>query len=406
MKPHSVSIKVLFSILLVIGNIHQTYAEDSNAIPTMKILWQKEVTSDANLDCSLGPVALDKTKQKLLIAGTSFRPKEFSEGKFWLMEVDTNSGDVAGKTIIREVAERKTAIMSASSLIKGLVVSEHNDISLVGKFDGPSQSIIKINRQGNVNNPVELINENKRGKEDILILNKISIPGDNFLLVGRDEDGNGVAIKIGPDGIKLWEKAYKVGQGRADLFSDGLSVGNDGDFIIVGCSANVSSKPRALEKSNDFILRCDSQGNILKREFFSAGSAWPNKLPQVCQLNGGDLLVSYDIDTSFAASDIGIRAYNSDLKFIWEKNVLKSEGIVLFKITPVKESGFVLAANVVSGDLKVYQYDGKGNQIAGITLDKKSCPIAFGPGLVCAENNVFVVAQGIPEGEKAESSAR
>jgi hypothetical protein len=144
----------------------------------------------------------------------------------------------------------------------------------------------------------------------------------------------------------------------------------------------------------------------LKKEFFPAGSAWHNKLPQMCRLNGGDLLVAYDKDTGFAASDINIRAYTSDLNFLWEKKVLKSEGIVLSKITPLKKNGFVLAANVVSGDLKVYQYDEKGSQIANITIDKKVCRIAFNPGLTCAENNAFIVAQSIPEGEKSREPSK
>ncbi|MFA5251510.1 MAG: hypothetical protein WC454_02860 [Phycisphaerae bacterium] len=406
MKPCNLSTKALFLIPAIFGYIGQSCAEDSNTIPTMKVLWQKEVTADANLDCSLGQIALDKTNERLLIAGTSFRPKVYSEGKLWLMEVDTNSGDIAKKTTVRKVAESKATIMLASSLIKGLVVSEHNDISLIGKFDSSTQSIMKVNRQGNVNNPIEFIEKNNREKESILVLNRITLPGDNFLLIGRDEDGNGVAMKIGPDGIKLWEKTYKVGQGQTDLFSDGSSIGNDGDFIIVGCSANVSSKPRALGQSDDFILQCDSQGNILKREFFSAGSGWPNKLPQICQINGGNLLIVYDKDTRFAASDIIMRAYSSDLRLLWEKEVLKSESIVLFKITPVKENGFVLVAKVVSGDLKVHQYDGKGNQIAGIAIDSKDYLIVSSPSIAWVNNNVFVVAQGVPEGEKGSEVSK
>jgi len=143
----------------------------------------------------------------------------------------------------------------------------------------------------------------------------------------------------------------------------------------------------------------------LKKEFFPAGSAWHNKLPQMCQLNSGELIVAYDKDTGFAASDINIRAYSPDLDLLWDKEVLKSEGIVLSKIAPLKKNGFVLAANAVSGDLKVYRYDGKGNQIAGVAISKKVCRIAFSPGLICAENNAFIIAQSIPEvGKNREPS--
>jgi hypothetical protein len=168
----------------------------------------------------------------------------------------------------------------------------------------------------------------------------------------------------------------------------------------------VSSKPFAVGQSDDFILQCDTQGNILKQEFFSAGSGWPNKLPQICRINEGNLLIVYDKDARFAASDIVMRAYSSDLRLLWEKDVLKSESIVLFKITPVKENGFVLAAKVVPGDLKVCQYDGKGNQIAGIAIDKKDYLIVSSPNLAGADNTVFVVAQGVPEGEKGREVSK
>jgi hypothetical protein len=407
MKPCSVSIKALFLIPAIFGCISQTCAEDGNTIPTMKILWQKEVTADANLDCSIGRVAFDKTNKKLLIAGTSFRPKVYSEGKLWLLKVGTNGENIDRTLFLKDFNENSAAAATPEQwLISGLTISENNDVSLIGKFDDTSLSIMKMNQQGNVNKSVEIAGKNNSLKEGTIILNRIILPNDHFVLIGKNEDDNGVVIKISPEGTNLWEKTYKIGQGRVTLFSDGLSVGNDGDFIIVGCSANVSSKPRAFGQSDDFILQCDSQGNILKQEFFSAGSGWPHKLPQTCRINGGNLLIVYDKDARFAASDIVMRAYSSDLKLLWEKEVLKSESIVLFKLTPVNQNGFVLAANIASGDLMVYQYDEKGNQIAGIAIDKKVYPIILNPSLTWAENNVFVVAKGFPQGEKGRELSK
>ena len=54
MKLCSMSIKVLFFIPAIFGYISQTCAEDSNTMPTMKVLWQKEVAADTNLNSYSG----------------------------------------------------------------------------------------------------------------------------------------------------------------------------------------------------------------------------------------------------------------------------------------------------------------------------------------------------------------
>ena len=305
MKLCNVLIKVLFFTVVIFVYISQVYAENSNVNSTMKILWQKDVAADVNLDCSLGPVVFDKTTKKLLIAGTSFRPKVYSEGKFWLMEVDTNSGDITRKTTIKEVNESKATLMLASSLLKSLTVSENNDISLVGKFDGSAHSIMKINRSGNTNKFIELTGKNNDEKDFSLIHGGINLSKNNLLLMGGGRDG-GLAIKVDSEGARLWKRKYKIGQGQVDLFNDGLLVEGNEEFVIVGCSANVKGKfPDVI--GDNFIIRCNAQGDVIAKDIFT-GNPWPGEQPQVCQISSGNFIVVYGKGMQFERSDINIRA--------------------------------------------------------------------------------------------------
>ena len=267
MKLCNISIKTLFHIAVIFGYTSQTYAED--IIPTMKMLWQKEITADANLNCSLGPVAFDETTKKLLITGTSFRPKSYSEGKFWLIEVDINSGDITKKRTIKKVNKSKATLMLASSLIRSLVVSENSDITLVGRFEDSVQSIMKTSRNENTSKFIELAGKNNDRKNSLLVHGGINLPNDNFLLIGGDGKADGIVVKVDSEGNWLWEKSYKIGQKQVDLCIDGLPIAGKEDFLIVGCSTNVKGKfPE--ETSDDFILLCNAQGDVIAKNIFTA----------------------------------------------------------------------------------------------------------------------------------------
>ncbi len=405
MKLHDISIKALFLLPVIFGYISQTFAEDSNVVPTMKILWQKEDTADANLDCSLGPVILDKANKRLLITGTSFRPKVYSEGKFWLMEVDTNSGDITRKTTIKEANESKATLMLASSLLNGLTVSENNDISLAGKFDGSAHSIMKINRSGNTNKFIEFAGKNNdanKNREDFSqIHGGINLPSGNLLLIGGDRDG-GLVMKVDSEGIRLWEKNYKIGQGQVDLFTNGQSVDNKEDFVIVGCSTNVKGKFPDVT-GNDFILLFNAQGDIIAKDIFNGN---PGEQPQICRTSSGNFIVVYGKGILFKRSDINIRAYSPDLKFLWEKPFVKSEQNKpsSFKIAAIPQNGFIVAVNVDFGNLRVYEYDDKGDQVATFSIDKAIKLVNI--GLTCTDNKALIVFQNRPKIEQDEEISR
>jgi hypothetical protein len=400
MKLCNLSTKMLFLIAAIFGYISQAYAEDSNTIPTMKILWQKEITADNSLDCSPGPVTIDKTNKKLLIAGTSFRPRVYSEGKFWLIEVDANSGDVTKKTTIKDVNESKATLMLASSLISSMTVSENNDIILAGKFGKSGSSIMKMGQQKNVS---ECIDFNNNEGKNIQILNSINLRSNDTLFVGRDKRNGSLIIKVDSKGNKLWDKNYRIGQGRSESFTDGLAVGDKGEFVTVGWFVNGKFPDETI---TDFILRHNAQGDVIAKEFFDGKTPGLESMHQVCQENSGTIVVIYEKSVGLPYSDINIRAYTSDLKFLWEKQVVKSEEAEpsTFNIIAKPKNGFIAAVNVDFGNLRVFEYDGKGNHVANLSRDKD---IRMGNiGLVCMDEKAFVVYQTRPNNEKGEEVSK
>jgi hypothetical protein len=412
MKLHSLSIKVVFFVSIMFGHTNQTYAKDSNKIPIMKVLWQKEVAADANLCYSPNQVIFDKTTDKLLIASISFhslRSKDSSEGKSWLLEVDPHSGDIVKRSFLKNITGSKATVISAPLLISSLTVSENNDITVVGKFDNSVKSIMKVNRRANTSKSIEFygksnaINKNSGGEDFSLILSGINLSGGNLLLIGGDRD-KGLIIKVDSEGTRLWDRSYRIGQGQVDLFTDGLAVGNRGEFIIVGCSTKVSGKFPAAT-GDDFILQCNAQGDVIAKDIFT-GNPWPGEQPRVCQLSRGNFVVVYGKGMELKHSDVNIRAYSPDLKLLWEKPIVKSEENKpsSFKIAATPKNGFILAANIDFGNLRVYEYDENGNQVANLSKDKE---VWLGNiGLACMDKKALVVFQTRPSTGQGEELSR
>jgi hypothetical protein len=405
----STNISLVF-IWVIFGSINLIYAEDSNAIPTMKILWQKEITADSNLNCSLGPVAFDKTTKKLLISGTSFRPKMHRQGKLWLMNVDANSGSLNKILSVKDFNESRatTPVSLAVSMISSLTVSENNSIAVVGKFGNfGSPAVMKIGGKGNKSKFIDLANKNnepnKNNQEDFgHIYGGLNLSDDNLLLMGGGKEGCTV-LKVDSEGIRLWKRSYKIGKGKADWFTNVIENGND--FVAVGCSANPAqpNSPFPDITGENFILKSNVNGDIKAKDIFN-GNPWPGMEPVICVLTSGDFAVAYG--KSMTMGDFNVRLYASDLKLLWEKQTIESQrkkpGTI--KIAATQQNNFVVAANIDSGNLRVFEYDEEGKQIASFSADKEVWLINL--GLVCVDNKALVIYQTRPNSEKGENLSK
>jgi len=416
MKFFNISIKALFFISAMFGYISQTCAEDSNTIPAIKILWQKEVTPDANLDCSLGQVAFDKTNKRLLIAGTSFRPKVYSEGKLWLLEIDANNSNMDRTLLLKDINQNNASspITLAVSLISSLTISENKNVTLVGGFDNNTSpmSIMKIDRNGNTSKFIGFaekdddVNKNSNSENFQLIHGGINLSGDNLLLMGKGRDG-GLITKVDSEGNRIWGKGYKIGQKQQDFFTDGVVVGDKGNFAVVGCSANPAETGSKFPDvtGDDFILQGNAQGDVIAKDIFP-GNPWPGEQPQMCQISSGNFIVVYGKGMEFKRSDINIRTYSTDLKLLWEKLVIKSEQNKpsSFKIAATPQGGFIVAVNVDFGNLRVYEYNEKGDKVANFSVDREIWLVNI--GLACMDDKALVVYQTRPNSGQGEKLSK
>src|SRR3989339_1202999 len=182
MKLHSITMKILVFILAIFGYMGQINAEDSKTTPTMRVIWQKEITTDANMENSFGQIAFNSTTERLLISGASFYPRNYSEGIIWLMEIEPNNGVIAEQLIIKDIEEDKAASVASSSLISGMVISE-NKITVVGKLANSYPLMVKIDKQSNISKSIGITEANDVKEKGILIRNAISLPDGNNLLI-------------------------------------------------------------------------------------------------------------------------------------------------------------------------------------------------------------------------------
>ncbi|MBN2456447.1 MAG: hypothetical protein JXB29_07950 [Sedimentisphaerales bacterium] len=392
MKWCNLLIKRAFFTLVVFGCVNQIYAEDGNAIPQMEIVWQKELSIDVNMICLPGPVAFNKMIRRLLVSAVSCSPQDYSDGKIWLMEINPDNGTITKNSFVKDIDENKGAAVFSSTSIRSMTITGNNDVILSDKFDNltDEQVLIKMRQDG----LLEHIEFNDKKEKNNRVMNSSCPSGEGVLLAGRDKkrDEN-LVMKLDSEGNKLWEKYYRVGQGNPGRFVDVLAVKNEGEFFTIGWYLTGKLFDQPKPKVVDFILLHNSDGDVIaKEEFEGAALGGLGNLHQMCQeKNSGNIMVVYADHIDGTYDEIKIRSFAPDLKFLWEKQVVTSEENKpsTFNIATKPNNGFVVAANIDFGDLRVYEYDKDGNQVASFSTDKK-----VGSGnldVLCTDEKAFVV---------------
>ena len=357
MKQFLASTKKLL-LILVMFHLVISYVQGA------EIIWQKEFEADSGFSYSPGAVTFDAIDKKLLIMGTSFLPKEYSKGKFRLWEVDLD-GNLTKDVVLGDApGNLKAKIHSASQVIKGISVSKDRKIISIGNYNGRGKTVMSMNRKGH-DRAVKSITETSLIDDKDVILKKIGLPNDASLLIGSDGRDNGLAIKIASQGTKMWEQTYDLGQ--LEYFSDGVAVGGNGDFIIVGCSVTPEEVMSATKPLSIWVLKCDSEG-IIQLDIVFDGHSFIRKLPQICRLSSGEFIVAYN---KFQPDFLSFKAFSSDLNELWENQAYEDEiNAYDFKIKAVKEKGFIVAFGIGSTGLGMCEYEKNGNLISKLSWEK------------------------------------
>jgi hypothetical protein len=209
-------------------------------------------------------------------------------------------------------------------------------------------------------------------------------------------------IKIDSNGNKLWEKTYDLGS-RGVIFTDASLLGKDGDFALVGFSGQVGNISGVLP-FDIFVFRCNAQGEVVTQQNFP-GWFYPGVEPQICQLDPDTIIVTYDKNPELKVTDQRIRALDSDLKLLWEKQVVQTETRrpIGFKVGVLDGSNFIVADDTL-GDLCVYLYDISGNRLNYMCLDKFIFAGRF--SLTTTEGKTFVISQTSPDKESGISKVK
>jgi hypothetical protein len=324
-----------------------------------------------------------------MIIGTSFRPKDYLESKFWLWEI-AQHGSISKDMVLKTPEKQGINIAGAYKLINGLTVSANGDIFAVGKFDGGYQSLIKMNKEGEILFSKN-ITEDTLGGVNSLILKIVSLTDNNLLLIGRDGSAlsNGLVVKVDAVGNRLWEKTYDFG-GGIEMFTDGLAMGEKGEFLVIGVSLKHIGTNNT-EIPDIHVMRCDVEGNIITEEVFK-GNFIPGRGPQLCKLDSDKFVTFYCSKVTGKTVPYSIKAFSSDLKTLWEKQVFELEFPPgPFKINAISRGGFVIAGCKKASQLAVYEYDKGGNEMGNITIEEGiRCDDL---SLVCTENKAFIISQ-------------
>lgn len=377
-------------IFTVFFNANHIFAQDTSN-KTLKILWQKEFNYGENIGCPPNVVSFNSTDNTLVLIGTSFKiPKDFLkgdwDGKFWLWEID-QQGNKIRDILLKEAPKEFRSILIGSiggnPVFEDLNISKNREIYAVGQFDSSNPSFMKADLEGK-NVSFKLIYE----KRDILINKMIPLPDNSFLLLGS-ERGQGLLTKIDSTGNILWDRTYNLKD--SEIFTDGVAVGDKGDFLVAGISLELHQGPLTSETSNVWILRCDKEGNIITEELFPGvlGSG-VGRIPAVFQLDSSNFVVFYydPINTEFK-----IKAFNLNLKLLWEKSIFKrepSQSMGSFKIKPIPKGGFIIA-HCRKNNLVINEYNENGDKVSNLEIKDNIWKSNL--GLVCTADKAFVVSQ-------------
>jgi len=361
-----------------------------------ELIWQKDLACDANMGCSPAVVAADVNANKLIILGASIRD-EGKEGDFLIWEMDTN-GNISNRSKFGKMS-KESAAMPLSLQLSGLSIKGNNDIIVLGKFDGntPSSSLLTMNRKGNNLSVKSLENSEPAKKVDgAFILKMKPVFGNSLAIVGR-QGSNGFITKMDELGNEVWKKIFDINY--TEIFSD-VASGSTGLYVA---GQSVQTKPTNKtsfgSKAQNFLLFYDMDGQLIKQDYFEGVCS--TKFPQVARMSSGIVLVAYDRSENITATDLNIRAYNPDLKFLWETQVVTTDGNGppgYFKILAVSSDRFFIGTVFNGGELVIAECSSDGQVMERWSMGKVVGP--FGElQLVTLSKKVYAVFSTISYGE-------
>ena len=380
-------VMVEFVICIMASNL---YAEK------LDVVWEKELGDNNNFSY----VAHDAVYNDgaLQIIGFAFDSQTQSSGKYWFWQINPD-GNVISRENFHSVSNvRPSDIIFGSWKTKGMKV-EQGSIYCIGKFGSNVHSFAKLGTSDKsflkkqisveANNVPTDVNKESAGS----ILKMINLSGNKFLFVGLDNKSKAIATKVDSDGDIYWHKVFD--KGKISFINDGIEI--ESGLILIGCYTEGGPNNNYYEGYKCFLIRCDSEGNILSEKSFTGGGAFPNKYPELHRIDSNIFLVGYDKYSSrLDRIEYIVALYDNNLNLLSEKMIIDREikNPIFAHISPVSTGGFIIAYNDSITKITVSKYSGTGEILATLSLDNYVVIDDF--RIVGSDNKYFVIALSMP----------
>jgi len=331
-------------------------------------IWQKEIACDSNLGCFPGTVSTDVKGNKLVILGATIR-NDVGEENLVLWEIDPNA-NILHQTQIG-ATPKGSATIPLFHRFRDIFIKNDNQITILGDFDVNTPSSLLTISRGGGNKSIKSITKSRNKYENILI-SRMDSTNDSVVLAGRQEN-NGLLIKLDALGNEVWKKTFDIGE--TEVFTD-VAVESD-EIYVAGFTAPIRA-PNKMgfgSEVQNFLLLYDTNGQLIKENYFEG--VFSTKLPQVARLKSGTVLVAYDKSKNVTAVDLNVRAYSSDLKPLWETQMVKAGGggpPGCFRIVAVSGDRAFVGVVFNGGELVIAECASDGKVIERWTLGKTVGP--------------------------------
>jgi hypothetical protein len=322
-----------------------------------EILWEKELTPDANTNSSSLASCLNKDATGIIVT---------------TIECPRGSFPIKGDNILWEIGADGNAIRISPKNADGSKVQTNADpvgygCAIAGDGLGNLLTTGILSKQKNEKglkvaaisgtDKAEKIMSPRNPIESHSIKKMIPLQDNTFALVG-DKNGDGLLLRIDNQGRVMQEKLLDMGQSEictdVDLIkSDNLSS------AVVGISFKISIKDPNESFAKYFIFICDPNQKTVHEDHFAGGL--PGILfPKVCCLGNGNIIVLYKIKSEHSQTLLGARCYTEKLKLLWEKEVFSADKVpFFFDIAPYRTGDFIVwIGQTASLDFNYFGNDG------------------------------------------------
>ena len=295
--------------------------------------------------------------------------------KLWIWKLDANGNRLWAKTpVVPGIDENQGIVWST-------VLSLNTEQVILTRESAPKTGtwLMKFNESGEITFAKKLA----LGQTSYVLRNFERTKGG--LLISGQKLGkfkDAWVLKIDDQGNELWQKNYDKGKSE-DARS--MAVADDGSFILAANSGEYNKFGGG--QSNIWIIKCDRQGNVILEAVFEG------RHPTIAMTKDGICTVSFN-KADFPKVDLQIMGLDKKLNKIWDPQALyEGQGFGMYNIKTDSAGNFIIAG-AKFGEVWLWKYDRKGNEIWSIPV-KTQMAVAAILSLLTTETEYILAGSGM-----------